>query len=53
MAKYCPQKNGPALYTECLECEEKDRCHRGELQKQNRVQERKEEPRKNIIGLHK
>lgn len=23
MAKMCPLKNGPALYTECLECEEK------------------------------
>ena len=23
MAKYCPEKDGPALYPECLECEDK------------------------------
>ena len=23
MAKYCPIKNGPALYLECLECDDK------------------------------
>lgn len=22
MAKYCPVKNGPALYLECMECKE-------------------------------
>lgn len=26
MAKFCVLKNGPALYTECLECEEKELC---------------------------
>lgn len=24
MGKYCPIKDGPALYLECLECEEKN-----------------------------
>ncbi len=24
MAKYCPVKQGPALYPECLECDEKE-----------------------------
>lgn len=24
MAKYCPIINGPVLYLECLECEEKE-----------------------------
>lgn len=23
MATYCPEKNGPALYMECMECEDK------------------------------
>jgi len=23
MATYCPEKHGPALYMECLECEDK------------------------------
>lgn len=23
MAKYCPLKEGPALYLDCMECEEK------------------------------
>lgn len=23
MSVYCPEKNGPALYSECLECENK------------------------------
>ena len=26
MAKYCPEKGGPALYTECLECELRGHC---------------------------
>ena len=26
MAIYCPLKNGPALYLECKECEDKEKC---------------------------
>ena len=26
MARYCPLKDGPALYLDCKECDDKDRC---------------------------
>lgn len=32
MAVYCPVKNGPALYMDCLECEDKQ-CRKKDKEK--------------------
>lgn len=42
MAKYCPEKDGPALYLECQECNEKT-CRKREVEKGKKQNNGKED----------
>jgi len=41
MARYCPVKDGPALYLDCLECDERE-CEQEKIRKEEKKKEKEE-----------